>query len=98
MVDTLKIFQLPVGFSFSEWIAIGYVVFYFVIGLFIGRFTNKIPVLIESVDLSKIQFDYEEHPVKQNRKRRKRILVMVALSAFLSFQLFAVFGDCLLVS
>lgn len=91
VVDTLMIFHLPVGFSFSEWIAIGYVVFYFIIGLFIGRFTNKIPVLIESVDLSKIQFDYEEHPVKQNRKRRKRLLVMVALSVFLSFQLFAIF-------
>lgn len=91
VLDTLKIFQLPVGFSFSEWIAIGYVVFYFIVGLFIGRFTNKIPILIEAIDLSKIQFDYEENPVKQNRKRRKRLLVMVALSVFLSFQLFSIF-------
>jgi len=89
--STIKIFQLPADFSFSEWIAISYVVLYFVLGLVIGKFTKQIPDAVSSLDFSMIKLKDIEHPVKQNRKRRKRLIVMVALSILFSFQLISVF-------
>jgi hypothetical protein len=91
VLNTIKLFQLPAEFSFSEWIAMSYVVFYFVMGLILGRFASKIPDLISSLDFSMIKLTDIEHPVKQNRKKRKRLMVMVALSILFSFQLISVF-------
>ena len=89
--STVKIFQLPADFSFSEWIAISYVVLYFVLGLVIGKFTKQIPDAVSSLDFSMIKLTDIEHPVKQNRKKRKRLIVLVALSILFSFQLISVF-------
>jgi hypothetical protein len=89
--STLKIFHLPADFSFSEWIAISYVVLYFVLGLVIGKFTKQIPDAVSSLDFSMIKLTDIEHPVKQNRKKRKRLIVLVALSILFSFQLISVF-------
>lgn len=95
IISTLKIFQLPANFSFSEWIAISYVVLYFVLGLLIGRFTNQIPEAISSLDFSMITFSDTNHPVKQNRKKRKHLLLIAAFLILLSFQLLGVFEDWL---
>jgi len=95
VISTLKILQLPANFSFSEWIAIIYVVLYFVLGLLIGRFANQIPETVSSVDFSMITFSDTNYLFKQNRKKRKSLLVIAALLILLSFQLIGVFEDWL---
>ena len=91
VLSTMKICKLPADFSFSEWAALGYVFFYLFIGLFIGRFASKIPEAIATLDFSVIKLSSAEHPVMQNRKRRKRLLVLALLSLLLSIQLMAAF-------
>ncbi|MFN5347709.1 MAG: hypothetical protein ACK5B3_10825 [Bacteroidota bacterium] len=91
VLNTLKTFQLPPDFSFSEWIALSYVVVYFILGLIIGRFASQIPAAVSSLDFSMIIFSDTDHPVKQNRKRRKRMLLITVLSVLLSIQLLDVF-------
>jgi MFS family permease len=82
---------LPADFSFSEWIALSYVIVYFVLGLIIGRFASQIPDAVSNLDFSMIKFSDTSHPVKQNRKRRKRRLLIGLLSILLSIELMGVF-------
>jgi hypothetical protein len=91
VITTLKTFQLPANFSFSEWIALSYVIVYFVLGLIIGRFASQIPDAVSTLDFSMITFSDTSHPVKQNRKRRKRRLLIGLLSILLSIELMGVF-------
>jgi hypothetical protein len=91
VITTLKTFQLPADFSFSEWIALSYVILYFVLGLIIGRFASQIPDAVSTLDFSMITFSDTSHPVKQNRKRRKRRLLIGLLSILLSIELMGVF-------
>ncbi|MFM2156170.1 MAG: hypothetical protein RL516_919 [Bacteroidota bacterium] len=91
VLNTIKIFQLPVDFSFSESIAISYVAFYLVIGLMIGRFASKIPDLISSLDFSEIKLSNIKDSTSQNRKS-KGLLFIAVLSIALSFQLISFFG------
>jgi hypothetical protein len=91
VITTLKTFQLPADFSFSEWIALSYVIVYFVLGLIIGRFASQIPDAVSTLDFSMITFSDTSHPVKQNRKRRKRRLLIGLLSILLSIELMGVF-------
>ena len=91
VITTLKTFQLPADFSFSEWIALSYVTVYFVLGLIVGRFASQIPDAVSALDFSMISFSDTSHPVKQNRKRRKRRLLIGLLSILLSIELMGVF-------
>ena len=91
VLTTLKTFQLSADFSFSEWIALSYVIVYFVLGLIIGRFASQIPDAVSTLDFSMITFSDTSHPVKQNRKRRKRRLLIGLLSILLSIELMGVF-------
>lgn len=91
VITTLKTFQLPADFSFSEWIALSYVILYFVLGLIIGRFASQIPDAVSTLDFSMITFSDTSHPVKQNRKRRKRRLLIGLLSILLSIELMGIF-------
>jgi len=91
VITTLKTFQLPADFSFSKWIALSYVIVYFVLGLIIGRFASQIPDAVSKLDFSMITFSDTSHPVKQNRKRRKRRLLIGLLSILLSIELMGVF-------
>jgi hypothetical protein len=91
VVSTLKIFQLPADFSFSEWIAIGYVVFYLVIGLMMGRFASKIPGLIDSLDFSGLKLYDTKDSANKNRKS-KSLIIIAFISIALSIQLISFFG------
>ena len=91
VLNTIKLFQLPADFSFSEWIAISYVVFYLVIGLILGRFAIKIPDLISSLDFSELKLSDTKDSANQNRKNKSLIIIAV-LSIALSLQLISFFG------
>lgn len=91
VLNTIKLFQLPAEFSFSEWIAMSYVVFYFVMGLILGRFASKIPDLISSLDFSELKLSDTKDSANQNRKNKSLIIIAV-LSIALSLQLISFFG------
>ena len=91
VLNTIKLFQLPADFSFSEWIAMSYVVFYLVIGLILGRFASKIPDLISSLDFSELKLSDTKDSANQNRKNKSLIIIAV-LSIALSLQLISFFG------
>ena len=91
VLNTIKLFQLPAEFSFSEWIAMSYVVFYFVMGLILGRFASKIPDLISSLDFSELKLSDTKDLANQNRKNKSLIIIAV-LSIALSLQLISFFG------
>lgn len=91
VLNTIKLFQLPADFSFSEWIAISYVIFYLVIGLMMGRFASKIPDMIACLDFSEIKLSDTKDSVNQNRKSKSLIIIAV-LSIALSLQLISFFG------
>ncbi len=91
VLNTIKLFQLPADFSFSEWLAISYVVFYLVIGLILGRFASKIPDLIASLDFSELILSDTKDSANQNRKN-KSVIIIAVLSIALSLQLISFFG------
>ena len=91
VLNTIKLLHLPADFSFSEWIAISYVVFYFVMGLILGRFASKIPDLISSLDFSELKLSDTKDLANQNRKNKSLIIIAV-LSIALSLQLISFFG------
>ena len=91
VLNTIKLFQLPDDFSFSEWIAMSYVVFYLVIGLILGRFASKIPDLLASLHFSELKLSDTKDLANQNRKNKSLIIIAV-LSIALSLQLISFFG------
>jgi hypothetical protein len=96
VINTLKIFQLPADFSFSEWIALSYVFVYFVLGLIIGRFASQIPDAVSTLDFSMIDFSEAGSPIVLNsnkRKNRKNIFLVIILVILLSINLTGIFND-----
>lgn len=91
VLNTIKLLHLPADFSFSEWIAMSYVVFYLVIGLILGRFASKIPDLISSLDFSELKLSDTKDSANQNRKN-KSLIIIVVLTIALSLQLISFFG------
>jgi hypothetical protein len=91
VLNTIKLLHLPADFSFSEWIAISYVVSYLIIGLMMGRFASKVPDLIAYLDFLELKLSDTKYSANQNRKN-KSFIIMAVLSIALSLQLISFFG------